>query len=437
MAGDRLSLTRLNRDSTWSSERIAQELVPLRDRLVERLSHEIAAARDLTLDQRELVIDDAIDFLVTQYVKPVRTREELDRAFWAAASYRVKRAFEGRSATVRGGYRRVDLEDLDRIAAGENPEEAVVRRDERLTLLEFAATLSPRERKVLACKYGNGREVLGRKLISRALGLPIGEVRKAERELARKLERFAALVAASSLCSFRGRVILSLAASTASDDEAAAARLHLKRCPACRRVYAARLRAMRTGQFQRELAGLLPVPVVERLAEERPLRWPVIDWLSRPFSGDGTAVAAQAASTGTGRGLGAVAAVKLASLCIGGAALTGGAAVCIQQVATPSPPANDRAHRARPSATVDATIPVAEVPARRPRVGPVPLRATDQGGERDRDRKPDPAEHETTVPASPPPAGAQAGGVDEFGPSSTTGPSTPASAPATGAPEFP
>ena len=345
MAGDRLSLTRLNRDSTWSSERIAQELVPLRDRLVERLSHEIAAARDLTLDQRELVIDDAIDFLVTQYVKPVRTREELDRAFWAAASYRVKRAFEGRSATVRGGYRRVDLEDLDRIAAGEDPEEAVVRRDERLTLLEFAATLSPRERKVLACKYGNGREVLGRKLISRALGLPIGEVRKAEREIARKLERFAALVAAGSLCSFRGRVILSLAASTASDDEAAAARLHLKRCPACRRVYAARLRAMRTGEFQRELAGLLPVPVVERLAEERPLRWPVIDWLSRPFSGDGTAVAAQAASTGTGRGLGAVAAVKLASLCIGGAALTGGAAVCIQQIATPSPPANDRAHR--------------------------------------------------------------------------------------------
>ena len=56
--------------------------------------------------------------------------------------------------------------------AGDDPEEAVVRRDERLTLLEFAATLSPREREVLACKYGTGPAVLGRKLVSRCARPP-------------------------------------------------------------------------------------------------------------------------------------------------------------------------------------------------------------------------------------------------------------------------
>ena len=63
---------------------------------------EIAAARDLTRDQRELVVDDAIDYMVTQYAKPLIAHDQLDRAFWASASFRVKRTHEGRAATVRG-----------------------------------------------------------------------------------------------------------------------------------------------------------------------------------------------------------------------------------------------------------------------------------------------------------------------------------------------
>ena len=434
MAVERVALPRHDRQP-WSSERIARELVPIRDQLVGRLGQEIAAARDLTLDQRELVIDDAIDFMVTEYAKPVETYEALDRAFWAAASFRVKRAFEGRSATVRGGYRRVDIANLDRIAGGDDPEEAVVRRDERLTLLEFATMLSAREREVLACKYATGPAVLGRKLVSRALGLPIGEVRKAEREIARKLERFATLVAAGSLCSFRGGVIGSLAAATASDEEAAAARLHLLHCPACRRSYAERVHAIRTGELQRELAGLLPIPVVDRVAQDRPLRGVVVDWLSRPFSGERSALAAQAASSGTGRGIGTVAALKLASLCIGGAALTGGAAVCIDQFAATEPSRTQRTQHQRPAPTDDRARPTAAGPTRHPQPHAIPT--PERPAKHGRERKHHPTAHETAVTTSPPPSDAQADGIDEFGPTSASQPATPASAPATGAPEFP
>ena len=59
------------------------------------------------------MIDDAIDYLVTEYAKPVTCHEELDRAFWASASFRVKRMHEGRGATIRAGFQRVDVDGLE------------------------------------------------------------------------------------------------------------------------------------------------------------------------------------------------------------------------------------------------------------------------------------------------------------------------------------
>src|SRR3954466_716757 len=207
----------------WSSQRVAEELVPHRDRLVERLPREIAAARDLSYDQRELVIDDALDFMVTQYAKPLTSHEELDRAFWASASFRVKRMHEGRGATIRAGYQRVDVEGLELMASVGDPESAIVERDEELTLLEFAATLTAKERQVFACKYGSSARVQGRKVVSRWLDLPIGEVRRGEREIARKLERFVTLMSAGALCRYQWAAITSLAEATASGDETIAA----------------------------------------------------------------------------------------------------------------------------------------------------------------------------------------------------------------------
>src|SRR5690349_9322005 len=59
------------RRGEWSAERVAGELVPRREELVEQLPRELARARGLTRDQRELVVDEAIDYLVTEYAKPI------------------------------------------------------------------------------------------------------------------------------------------------------------------------------------------------------------------------------------------------------------------------------------------------------------------------------------------------------------------------------
>src|SRR5690242_18486279 len=97
----------------WSQQQIAEALIPFRDELVDRLPSEIAASRGLTRDQHELIIDEAIDYCVTQYPRPITTQLTLDMAFWAAASYRVSRAHEQRGATVRAGWKRVNIDDVE------------------------------------------------------------------------------------------------------------------------------------------------------------------------------------------------------------------------------------------------------------------------------------------------------------------------------------
>jgi hypothetical protein len=428
------------RHAPWTSDRVAEELVPLRDRLVDRLPREIAASRDLSRDQQELVIDDAIGYMVTEYAKPLHTNEELDRAFWASASFRVKRMHEGRGATVRGGFRRADLENLDQLAGAEDPEAAVLRRDEELTLLEFVAPLTPQERRVFACKYGSGARVAGRTVVSRWLGLPVGEVRKMEREIARKLDRFVTMLAAGALCSYRSEAILALATAGAGDEQVIAARLHLKRCLACRTVYAEHARALRSGELQRRIASLLPFPVAERAGDDRPWRGALLDWAASPFAGDRGVVATQALSSGVGRGAGTAATLKLLSICIGGATLTGGAAICLQAVVAPDG-ASQRPHVARATPTPAASPPRPHFDQkRRPKVVSTPTPTPDRRPVVRQKPKPKPSgstdEHEG-LPISPAPADAQAGGTEEFGPTSATSTSQPATAPSTGAPEFP
>ena len=106
----RSTSTRVFRRDAWSRERIAESLVRERDVLVERLPRELAAARGMSRDQCEWVIDEAIDFMVTEYARPIVDQHGLDRAFWASAAYRVKRVHEGRSATIRAGWKRVDVD---------------------------------------------------------------------------------------------------------------------------------------------------------------------------------------------------------------------------------------------------------------------------------------------------------------------------------------
>jgi hypothetical protein len=426
----------------WTPSRVADTLVPLRDHLVAQLPREIAGARSLTRDQCEIVIDEAIDYMVTEYAKPIPDRLSLDRAFWATASFRVKRAHEGRGATVRAGWQRVDVSNLNLTAPELEPELAAMGRIEHETLLEFAATLTPDERNVLACKYQSGRE-LGRVIVARHLGLSPVDVRRHERSIARKLEQFAAIVSAGSLCEARLPGITAMAESGEAGADGEAARLHLRHCIACRAAYAAHVRAVRSGAVQRRLGQLLPVPpVADETARRRGTPWEAIwDWLTRTFAHESAVSLTQMATAS--RGLGTILTVKLAALCLASGAIVGG--YCVDRLVSKPPalPAAAAKQPRHPTARtpVEPSLPTAGDSA-------ATRRAPANDGERRRLTKPKtgtafargPAatRHERETPISPPVTTSTGRSVPEFGPGpSTTAAAQPAAAAATGPPEFP
>jgi hypothetical protein len=435
------------RTRVWDADRIAAALGPQRDALVEQLPLELAAARGLSRDEHEIVIDEAIDFMVTAYTKPILDRQALDRAFWATAAFRVKRVHEGRAATVRAGWGRVDIDAIDLAAPDGDPATRLVRAVERAALLEFAATLTAVERRVLACKYGQGARELGWRVVARQLSLPTAETRRAERSIKRKLDRFVALLAAGSLCGERAATLEALAAGLADEEQQLVARLHLDHCAACRAAYAEHLRALRSGDLQHRIAELLPIPAMTA-ADQRHRGGPwdaISDWVSRPFGSESVSTGTQLAAGA--RGLGAAAVAKLATLCIGGAVGVGGATFCATTLlqgeppnaARGNPPVTGGAHAKREPRLPSAAPTLAALRIRQSRVTqrrridhaePAPPR-TRSGG--------DPARrHEHEAAISPPAQSATAASVEEFdpGPADQTPPG-PAAPPASGVPEFP
>ena len=445
-------LRRPSRSRTWDAERIATALVPRRDRLVEQLPRELAAARGLTRDQREMVIDEAIDYMVTEYAKPVTDAEVLERAFWATASFRVKRVHEGRGATVRAGWHRVDVDDVEIAADDGDPAAHALRAVERGALLEFAATLTEEERLVLACKYVDDAKEQGRLVIARRLGLPVPQVRRVERAINRKLERFIAIISAGSLCSHREPAIEALAGGAASTQQELAARVHLDHCSACKVAYVAQVNALRTGELQRRIAQLFPVPAGAEASRRRGGPWEAItDWASRPFASEATTTGAQLAAGA--RGIGAIATAKLATLCIGGTVVLGGATYCATSLIGSEPPPREQRPRAEAPVAKRSTPaqPREPLPSAGPTVAAVRKASEREAAKRRTARRQEQREaqrnasasgdpetrHERETPISPPVevAGTQ---VSEFepAPAAPVAPA-PAAAPATGAPEFP
>jgi hypothetical protein len=162
-----------------SRETIAEILVTRRQQLIRQMPQQIRISRGLTNDQREWVVDRATDFLVTQNQGVIADVDALERAFWKAADIRVHRTFEGRYETVRGRFRRVELDDDALTDDSASPEDLAVSTFERDTLEEFAAELTDEERAVLSVKY-SGKKELGRFEIARILGRRPHEVRRAE-----------------------------------------------------------------------------------------------------------------------------------------------------------------------------------------------------------------------------------------------------------------
>lgn len=427
------------RSGDWTRDEVAQALVSERDLLIARLPQELSVARGMTRDQRELVVDESIDFLVTEYVHPIHDREHLDRAFWTAAGIRVRRMHEGRGATVRGGWKRVDFDSLEIAGADVDPAAAAVHKLEVGVLLEFAATLTETQREVLVRKYGGEREI-GRRVIARQLGVQPFEVRRAERAIAKKLTAFVAIVSAGALCESHDDAIAGLAAGKIDGASAAAARIHLEHCAACRVGYVELARSLRTGALQHRIAELLPLTITaEEASRHRGAPWDAwSDWAGRIFGSEATPTGIQVAAGA--RGLGAAAAMKLASLCIGGAVVLGGASYCVTTILDQDPPLS----KSRPAPSPQEPRTAAQGPAEmiRPSAGAkvfkvktrrAPKRARSSTSTSRRE-----TEHERATAISPAVTTSSGAPVDEFGPGpETTAPTPPAAAPSTGGPEFP
>ena len=269
-----------------------------------------------------------MDYLVTQYTVPIYDAAELERAFWAAAAIRAKRMHDGRAETVRAGWTRVDIEEHDVASADTGPEAAAIEQSEMEALLEFAATLTERERQVLAYRFGVIGRPPGAVVISRELGLTIGEVRSAELSLHHKLQRFIAIMAAGNLCRHRQPLVARLAIGGLNAESERLARLHLEHCSACRLDHAARLRDLKSGKLPSDVASILPVlPAAESARQHRALWDALVDWASRPFGQEAAVNASQIGAAG--RGIGGLATLKLATLCIGGASIVGGSLYCV------------------------------------------------------------------------------------------------------------
>jgi hypothetical protein len=407
-----------------------------RDRLVDQMPIELAAARGLTYDERELAVDLAIDYLVTEYDVPIWADDELERAFWKAAGIRIKRIRGGRFATVRGNWKRVDMETADVASSDGDPEMEAIRRSEQGARREFAATLTEGERRLLDAKY-EGRKVKGHRVLARELRLTTGEVRGMEASIDAKLGRFTAIMAAGTLCTHRQALLATMGTERFGEQAERVALAHLDWCPACRVEYAARVRAWRSGQLEREIAGLLPLqPTVEHLRNPRAFWDALTEWVGRPLAHESTVNFSQVGIAT--RGVGSIAAAKLAAMCIGGITIVGGSVYCLHGPLAPEPPvASVEAERPKPRPTRTPTPSPTATPTfalARATATPAPRKHRRKA----QSQRPNPSTaHERDRAISPAPAGAAPNGESEFGPVLTESSNEPAPAVTSGGPEFP
>ena len=213
-----------------------------------------------------------------------------------------------------------------------------------------------------------------------------------------------------------------LAAGSADQAQALVAQAHVAHCQHCHESYVTQLRAIRSAAFERKVAALLPPVELEDRGRRLRGAWDAVaDTLTRPFTHDGAATAAQLAASGAGRGAGTIALLKIAGACMASAGALG---VCATTLVAPAlnddPPARKATSkpartnttparrlddRPRYGATYVAPTPTPTPTRTRKRARPKPKRATRA---RNTQRATGPSGHEQT-PASPAPANAAPG----------------------------
>lgn len=241
----------------WSPEEAAAELHQRRAELIGQLRRR-SQARGVPLAAQEEIVDDAVTAVVMS-PRGVANEHHLLGAFWLAVDHRCRRYREGRPFTRLGSRQRVDFESaVEHAPAPGGPFEMVELTDRMARAADLIAELNERERQILTVMATYG---IGPVPTARRLGLPLGEVRSADRSIKLKLNRVAAIAAEGRMCDYRSSVIAADAAGEASDHDARRAQAHVNACVRCGRVYRKLRREMRGREFQRAAAAaFLPLP---------------------------------------------------------------------------------------------------------------------------------------------------------------------------------
>jgi DNA-directed RNA polymerase specialized sigma24 family protein len=245
------------RNTAWTPEEAAAELHARRAQLIRQLrGHK--EARGVPPGAQEEIVDDATAAVVMS-PHGIANQEHLFGAFWIAVAHRCARYREGRPFTRLGSRQRVEFESaVEHVRGPGDPFDTVELTDRMARAADLMAELDPRERQILAVMASYG---IGPVPTARHLGLPLGEVRAADRAIKLKLNRVAAIAAEGRMCGFRSSVIAADAAGEANDHDARRAQAHVNACVPCGRVYRKLRREMRGREFQRAAAAaFLPFP---------------------------------------------------------------------------------------------------------------------------------------------------------------------------------
>lgn len=423
----------------WPPDRRAEALVPQRADLIRRLPFVVPAAHFVSDDERELIVDEALGYVVMEYRSAISSAHEAEEVFWTAARLRVSRVLEGRNATVRGRFERTSHEELDRVAVTTNdPADLVEQTLELDYVAEFAASLDELEGQVLRVKWLTEDDALGYRKVAERLAITPARARAAERAIAGKRDRFATLCAGGRLCAERSSEITALAIGTDGATHAVrAAKAHIKHCSVCKTDYVAQLRAVRSAAFQRKVASVIPAAPLAESGRRHggPIRDLIADWFGRLGGHDAVPTVAHTAASGVGRGSAGVLAVKIAAVLAGGAATIGAATGMFDAPSGQARP--DRRPPAAQTATPTATPTRTATP--KPTAAPAADRQQKRRSARKKTQGGTRPSSQEQAPASSAPAGSQPNGSSEFSPNGARlGRPAPAPVPAApGASEFP
>ncbi len=271
------------RRGAWSQREVAAALQARRSELLGILRSR-GDGRGMSETFLAETVDDAVS-IVTMMRRPVSSEAHLMGAFWTTVRILLRHNREGRNEVRVGSRSRVGLEDVAGYVAADDlgPQEVLELRDRAARAADFVSQLTDTERDVVVATAVHGA---GIKLAARRLGMPVKDVKSAERAARAKLDRVALIASAGRMCGYREGAISSYARGSASAETERVARAHLAACAACRAQYAGLVREMRGRRFQRDAAAAFLPPSVAFIGHHVGLLGRLAGWTaSRPHIG--------------------------------------------------------------------------------------------------------------------------------------------------------